>query len=49
MPDVPEGVVTGGWPYAIAAYTITFTALVIYTWSLVSRLKKARQEEEEPS
>jgi hypothetical protein len=46
MPEVPEGVVAGGWSYAIAAYSITALVLVAYAWSLVSRLRKASREEE---
>ena len=45
MPDVPEGVVTSGWPYAIAAYTITVVGLTAYALSLISRFKKAKQED----
>lgn len=42
----PTGVVPEGWSYAIAAYVITAVVLVAYTWSLISRLKKANQEDE---
>lgn len=45
MPEVPEGVVVGGWSYAIAAYSITALVLVAYAWSLVSRLRKSNQED----
>lgn len=48
MPDAPEGVIVGGWAYAIAAYLITALGLSVYAWSLVSRLKKANREEEHP-
>jgi len=43
----PEGVVTSGWPYAIAAYTITGLGLAAYAWSLANRLKEANKEERE--
>lgn len=45
MLDAPEGVIVGGWSYAIAAYSITASGLIIYTWSLISRLKKAHNPE----
>lgn len=44
----PEGVVAGGWSYAIAAYVITAVTLLAYSYSLISRLKKAHREDEEP-
>ncbi|HEX9737533.1 MAG TPA: CcmD family protein [Thermoanaerobaculia bacterium] len=44
----PEGVVAGGWSYAIAAYVITALGLSVYAWSLASRLKKANREENKP-
>lgn len=44
----PEGVIAGGWTYAIAAYVITAVTLAAYAYSLVSRLKKAHQEDERP-
>ena len=43
----PEGVVTSGWPYAIAAYVITGLGLTAYAWSLAHRLKVANKEEQE--
>lgn len=42
MPDAPAGVIVGGWSYAIAAYSITAIGLILYTWSLVARLKNAQ-------
>lgn len=41
----PEGVIASGWPYAIAAYTITGLGLAIYAWSLARRLREANKEE----
>ncbi len=45
MPEVPQGVVPGGWSYVIAAYSITAGVLLVYTLSLFSRLKKASKED----
>ncbi len=42
----PQGVVASGWPYAIAAYVITFLGLTVYAWSLANRLKTAANNEE---
>jgi len=41
----PEGVVTSGWPYAIAAYCITGLGLATYAWSLARRLREANKGE----
>ena len=38
-----SGVVTGGWNFVIAAYSITFAALLIYGISLVARLREERR------
>ena len=38
-----RGVVTGGWAYVWAAYTVTTTVLVIYTFSLFQRLRRERR------
>ena len=37
-----RGVITGGWNYVVAAYSITTTMLVIYAISLFKRLSEAR-------
>ena len=42
---MPEGVLYGGWSFVIAAYSVTFVGLTIYTWSLLSRLRNLRDEE----
>ncbi len=34
------GVVTGGWSFVIAAYTVTFSILAIYGLSLVMRFRE---------
>jgi hypothetical protein len=41
---MPEGVITDGWGYVIVAYTITAAGLIVYAWSLRSRLRRARGE-----
>ena len=38
-----RGVITGGWPYVIAAYTVTTTVLAVYAVSLFARLRKERR------
>ena len=47
MSEIPQGVISGGWSFVVAAYVITFGALLGYALSLVSRFNKARQEEEQ--
>ena len=42
-----EGVIIGGWNYVIAAYTITAAGLVIYIWSVIARLRKSYDMEED--
>ena len=32
-----EGVITGGWDYVIAAYSITSLGLALYAFSLIAR------------
>lgn len=39
-----QGVISGGWPYVIAAYSITVAVLAVYAYSLFNRMKKAREE-----
>ena len=34
-----SGVVTNGWPYVIAAYTVTAVVLLGYLVSLIARLR----------
>jgi CcmD family protein len=36
----PEGVIIGGWSYVVAAYAVTGAVLLLYAWSLRSRLAK---------
>jgi hypothetical protein len=38
-----SGIVQGGWEFVWAAYGITGTALLIYTVSLLRRLREARR------
>jgi hypothetical protein len=37
-----RGVITGGWNYVVAAYSITTTFLLIYAISLFARLSESR-------
>jgi len=32
-----DGIIEGGWSFVIAAYAITWVALLIYTWSIYAR------------
>jgi hypothetical protein len=43
------GVVTGGWDFVIAAYTVTFTILAIYGVTLITRFRaeSARDAQEQ--
>jgi hypothetical protein len=34
------GVVTGGWNFVVAAYTVTFSILAIYGVTLVTRFRE---------
>ena len=38
----PEGVIIGGWKFVVAAYAVTAAVLLLYAWSLRSRLAKIR-------
>ena len=42
---MPEGVIIGGWSYVIAAYSVTFVALVSYVWSLRKRQRAIDQDQ----
>jgi hypothetical protein len=42
-----QGIVSGGWNFVIAAYVITFGALVIYGVTLITRLREARSRASE--
>lgn len=42
-----EGVIIGGWNFVIAAYAVTGAGLVVYIWSLIVRLRKAHNKEED--
>ena len=44
---MPEGVIQDGWAFVMAAYAITAIGLSAYVWSLLSRLRKLRDEEQE--
>ena len=40
-----EGVIVGGWPYVVAAYSITVIGLVAYLWSLGRRRHRIDRED----
>lgn len=40
----PEGVISGGWGYVIAAYVITWLCFIGYALSLQTRLGSSRRE-----
>ncbi|MCP4204542.1 MAG: hypothetical protein GY769_21750 [bacterium] len=40
MPEAPEGVIIGGWPFVIAAYTITTIGLAAAIARLASWQRK---------
>ena len=41
-----QGVVTGGWNFVIAAYSITAAVLIIYAISLIARLRDEQRRSE---
>ncbi len=41
------GVVTGGWSFVIAAYTVTFSILAIYGLTLVTRFREESKRDAE--
>jgi protein-S-isoprenylcysteine O-methyltransferase Ste14 len=41
-----QGVVTGGWSFVVAAYSITAAVLVIYGISLIARLRDEERRTE---
>jgi hypothetical protein len=47
MPSsVGSGVITGGWGYVIAAYSIFWVGLALYALSLILRTRAAKSEKE---
>jgi hypothetical protein len=38
-----EGVITGGWEFVWAAYGISATVFIVYTVTLVARLRAAKK------
>ena len=44
----PEGVILGGWNYVIAAYAVTAAVLLLYAWSLRSRLARIERRSGNP-
>ena len=43
---MPEGVIQGGWPYVIAAYSFTWIVFVAYTVSLFTKRRTKIDEGE---
>jgi hypothetical protein len=41
-----QGVVTGGWNFVVAAYTLTAAVLLIYGISLIARLRDEQRRSE---
>ena len=41
-----QGVVTGGWNFVVAAYSITAAVLLIYGISLIARLRDEQRRSE---
>jgi hypothetical protein len=41
-----QGVVTGGWNFVIAAYTVTLVVLFVYGASVVSRWREEQKRNE---
>jgi hypothetical protein len=41
-----QGVVTGGWNFVIAAYSVTAAVLIIYAISLIARLRDEQRRSE---
>lgn len=41
------GVVSGGWNFVVAAYTVTFSVLLIYGVTLITRLREAKNRASE--
>ena len=40
-----EGVITGGWNYVVAAYSITSLGLALYALSLIARSRSIDRNE----
>ena len=38
-----NGVITGGWSFVVAAYSLTTAALLIYAITLFTRLREVRK------
>ena len=41
-----QGVITGGWSFVVAAYSITAAVLVVYAVSLLARLRDEERRSE---
>lgn len=44
MSDAPAGVIVGGWPFVIAAYSITAAALALTILRLAAHGRRAGKE-----
>ncbi len=42
-----RGVITGGWNYVVAAYSVTATIFVVYAITLFARLSSTRNPRSE--
>lgn len=42
----PEGVISGGWSFVVAAYCITAVGLLVYAWSLHRRTQLQQRKKE---
>lgn len=47
MPEGPAGVIVGGWPYVIAAYSITAVALAANLARLAKRERSSSPKKKE--
>jgi hypothetical protein len=44
MSDVGSGVISGGWEYVIAAYTISALVYGLYAWRVLREERRTRGE-----
>lgn len=45
MNGVGSGVITGGWPFVVAAYSVTATGLLAYSIWVIVRLKELKRHD----
>jgi len=41
-----QGIVTGGWNFVVAAYTLTAAVFLVYGISLIARLREEQRRSE---